>query len=81
MIYNTPLAEGLTEIVEEKLAPGGAATGVLVNESSPRRTFLTPPRFQSCWLRSRSAFVMTLTEDSAIAAAAMTGERSQPKNG
>jgi hypothetical protein len=31
--------------------------------------------------RSRSAFVMTLTDDSAIAAAATTGESSSPKKG
>ena len=36
---------------------------------------------QNRWARSRSALLMTLTEDSAIAAAAMTGERSRPKAG
>lgn len=32
-------------------------------------------------VRSRSAFAMTLTEESAIAAAATTGDSSSPKNG
>ncbi len=32
-------------------------------------------------VRRRSAFAITLTDDSAIAAAATTGESSTPKNG
>ena len=35
----------------------------------------------TCWLRSRRALPMTLTEDSAIAAAAIIGESSSPKAG
>jgi hypothetical protein len=46
-----------------------------------------PPRTRplagshSRWVRSRSALEITLTEESAIAAAAMTGESSRPDTG
>ncbi len=45
------------------------------------REGLTGPVGQSFTARSRSALTMTLTLESAIAAAAMAGESSQPKAG
>lgn len=36
---------------------------------------------QRCWVRSRRALPITLTDDSAMAAAAMMGESRSPKNG
>ena len=36
---------------------------------------------QRCWARSRRALVMTLTDDRAMAAAAMMGDRSKPNAG
>src|SRR4029453_14289577 len=45
------------------------------------RAFLVTMRCQILWVRSRRGFVITLTDDSAIAAAAMIGESSQPKAG
>ena len=40
-----------------------------------------PLVYASFWVRSRSALMMTLTDDSAIAAAAMTGDSSHPNTG
>ena len=52
--------------------------------SRPLRVYRRAAKSQrqlSCTLRNRNEFAMTLTEDSAIAAAATMGERSKPVNG
>ena len=52
-----------------------------------RKTMTPPPATRggrhvySCNVRSRRALLMTLTEESAIAAAAMTGDSRMPKLG
>ena len=52
-----------------------------LDESDGRPCCSNAPLPQSRLARSRRALLMTLTEDSAIAAAAMTGERSRPNAG
>ena len=43
------------------------------------RPMMSRQRIGRCWTRSRRALLMTLTEDRAIAAAAITGDSSRPK--
>ena len=74
---------------EQGTPPGGSAVGLQhvrhdrssTLSQSRKRTSLLPRRRHSCWARSRRALVMTLTEDSAMAAAAMMGESRRPVSG
>ena len=59
----------------------GAALTFCARASRPASCLCRRPHPSARAVRRRKAFAMTLTDESAIAAAAITGDSSNPKNG
>lgn len=64
-------------------APARASSTTATRLTTERPTCAVSPaeRYPRCWARNLNALAMTLTEDSAIAAAAIMGDSSRPNAG